>query len=356
MVSEVVDGALSDASLPADAIDALVVANAAAEGFCGIGNVSVWTTTQAGLSGVPCTRVDTGPSSGLAALWTARGLVGAGYAETVLVVGWEAMTSVPTQEATEILGRLMARDEQVLDLSLPGLVALLASAYLDRYDLTPEDLAPVPVKAHTLASSNPIAQFRTPVTLDDVRSSRLIADPLRLLHCAPLTDGAAAVVVSRRGPVRIEAMGHATDALGITQRRGPVERFQATREAAEGMWSGTSYRAGDVDVAEVHDAFSVLEPVNLEDLGFAENGQGLSLVPAPDEDPLAGDLVVNPSGGLKARGHPVGATGVAQLAELYDQLTGRAANPVDGAELAVAHNIGGFGNNVHCALLEGVSS
>lgn len=356
MVAEVVDGALDDAGIPAEDLDALVVANAAAEGFCGIGNVSVWTATQAGLAGVPCTRVDTGPSSGLAGLWAARSLVAGGHAETVLLVGWEAMTGISTGEATRVLGTLMSEDEQALDLSLPGLVAMLTSAYLERYGLAMEEIAHVPVKAHRMAASNPIAQFQDPIRVEDVMGSRVIADPLRLLHCAPLTDGAAAVVLAREGPVEIEAMGHATDALGYAERRSSPERFQATRQAADALWSRTERGPEDIDVAEVHDAFSVLEPVNLEDLGFAEDGQGLELVPTPDEDPLSYDLVVNPGGGLKARGHPVGASGVAQLTELYDQLTGRAANQVDGARTALAHSIGGFGNNVHCTLLEEATS
>ncbi len=352
IVVQATDGVLDDAELDAGDLDALVVANAAAEGFTDVGNVSVWTATTAGLAGLPATRVDTGPSSGLAALWTARGLLSEPGVEHVLVLGWEAMTSLPTDRATRVLGGLMADDEKRAGLSLPGLVAILASAYLDRYDLDPGDLAKVPVKAHRLAASNPIAQFQREITVEDVTTSRMIADPLRLLHCAPLTDGAAAAVVSTDGPVRVDAMGHATDALGYTQRRTPPERFAATRHAARQLFGRAEHAPDDVDVVELHDAFSVLEAVNLEDLGLAAPGQGLAHVPDPEADPLAARPVVNPSGGLKARGHPIGATGLAQLAELFDQLTDRAANPVDGARIGLAHSIGGFGNNVHCALLE----
>lgn len=352
MVGDVADRALDDAGIDDQEIDALVVANAAGEAFTPIGNVSVWTATQAGLAGVPTIRVDTGPSSGLAALATARGLVADGDYDEVLVLGWEAMTGVPTEEATQILGRLMADDEQRLDLSLPGLVAMLTTAYLERYDRTPADLTPVSVKAHRLAASNPIAQFQEPVSPEAVEASRIVAEPLRLLHCAPLTDGAAAAVVTRDGPVGLAAMSGATDLLGYTQRRSPPERFEATRSAARRLWTRADAVPEDVDVVELHDAFTVLEAVNLEDLGFVEDGAGLDHVPEPDGDPLSPDPVVNPSGGLKARGHPIGATGLAQVAECFDQLTGRGANQVDGATTALAHSIGGFGNNVHVALLE----
>lgn len=352
LVSRVAKAALDDAHIDRGDVDALVVANAAAEGFTNIGNVSVWTATQAGLPGVPALRVDTGPSSGLAALWTAHGLLNEPGIEHVLVLGWETMTTVPTSEATRVLSTLMSPHEQALGLSLPGLVGLMASAYLDAYDVDPQRLDDVAVKAHRLASNNPVAQFKDPVRREDVEGSPMIADPLRLFHCAPLTDGAAACVLAEQGPVRIDAMGQATDALGLTQRRSPPERFEATGLAAERAFERSSRTRREVDVVETHDAFTVLELVNVEDLGFAREGEGQSVVLDPPGDPLEGDLVVNPSGGLKARGHPIGATGLAQTVECLHQLTGEAPNQAPGAEVAVAHNIGGFGNNVHVAIFE----
>lgn len=334
-------------------MDALVVANAAAEGFTHIGNVSVWTATRAGLAGVPTVRVDTGPSSGLAALWMARSLVERPSTSTVLVLGWETMTSVSTEEATRVLSTLMSSHEQAMGLSLPGLVGLMASTYLHRHDVDPSVLDDAAVKAHRLAASNPIAQFQDPVTKDQVQASPIIADPLRLFHCAPLTDGAAACIVSEEGAVQVASMGQATDALGLTQRRSPPERFQATRQAAARAFQRCSWEGEDVDVVETHDAFTVLEPVNVEDLGLVSDGRGADLIPGPSLDPLSGPVAVNPSGGLKARGHPIGATGLAQVMEGFDQLTGRAANQVPSAGVALAHNIGGFGNNVHVAILEG---
>lgn len=352
LVLEVTDAVLEDAGLARGEIDACVVANAAGEAFTDVGNVSVWTTTTAGLAGAPAIRVNTGPSSGLAALATAHGLTHQPDIDDVLVLGWEVMSSVPTDEATRILAELMAEDERAHGLSLPRLVAMLTSAYLDRFALEPDDLAKVPVKAHRLAACNPIAQFQREVDPEDVRTSRTIAEPLRLLHCAPLSDGAAAVVLSSKGPVEIAALGAASDHLAYTQRRTPPDRFEATRKAADQAFRQASFSREDVDVIELHDAFAVLEAVNLEDLGFADPGTGLDHVPEPGQDPLEPRPAVNPSGGLKARGHPVGATGLAQVLECYDQLTGQAANPVEGARRALAHSIGGFGNNVHVALLE----
>lgn len=355
LIRSTTDGVLEDAGIDREEIDALVVANAAAEAFNDVGNVSVWTATEARLAGVPTWRVDTGPSSGLAALATARGLASAPSIDTVLVLGWEAMTAVPTAQATEILGQLMADDERDHGLSLPGLVAMLTSAYLARYDRDVEELARASVKAHELASRNPIAQFDEPVTVEEVQASRLIADPLRLLHCAPLTDGAAAVVLEQEGDVELTAMGAATAPLGYAQRRSPPHRFAATRQAAKRAFQAADVGREAIDVVELHDAFSVLEAVNLEDLGFAAEGEGFDHLPAPGEHPLAPRPAVNPSGGLKARGHPVGATGLAQTVEAVDQLLGRAANPVEDARRALVHSIGGFGNNVHVALMEGPS-
>jgi acetyl-CoA acetyltransferase len=350
LVARATDRVLADAERSPGDVDALVVANAAGEAFTDVGNLGVWTATQAGLAGVPAIRVDTGPSSGLAALATARGWATTPGIDDVLVLGWEAMTGVPTAEATRILAGLMAEDERQAGLSLPGLVAMTTRAYLDRYDRSPDELDPIAVKAHALADANPIAQYGA-VTGGEVAASRTIADPLQLLHCAPLTDGAAAALVSREGEVDVAAMGAATDRLGYTQRRTPPERFAATQRAAGQAFAATDLDREAVDVVELHDAFSPLEAINLEDLGFAPEGHGLDHVADP-QDPLGTLPAVNPSGGLQARGHPVGATGLAQLAEVFDQLTGRAANPVDDAERALVHSIGGFGNNVHVAILE----
>lgn len=352
MVETAAQGALDDAALTRDDIDALVVANAAAESFTSIGNVSVWTATQTGLAGTPALRIDTGPSSGLAALWTANALAQRPDTTHVLCLGWETMTTLPTQEATHALACLMGPDEQRLGLTLPGLVGMLASAYLDRYDIDPRVLDHAAVKAHRLATNNPIAQFQNPITVDEAQASPLIAHPLRLYHCAPLTDGAAAITIGPEGPVTIESMGHATDHLSLTQRRRPPETFHATRTAARDAFERSRHDPRDMDVIELHDAFTVLEPVNLEDLGIVPEGEGPMLIPSPDEDPLSGEVPVNPSGGLKARGHPIGATGLAQTVELVDQLLARAATQVPEARVGLAHNIGGFGNNVHVAILE----
>ncbi|MDX1611137.1 MAG: thiolase family protein [Candidatus Thermoplasmatota archaeon] len=354
LVRAAADRALQDAGLSPEDVEAVVVANAAAEAFCDIGNVAVWTTTEAGLVDAMALRVETGPSSGLAGFQVATALVDAGRAQRVLLLGWEVMTQVTTEAATQALARYMSRQERDHGLSLPALVAMLTSAYQARYGLPDEELARIPVAAHELAVANPVAQFRKTLTVEDVLTSRIIADPLRLYHCAPLTDGAAAVVVEPEGPVQVQALAGATDQLGYARRATPPERFEATRTAGRAAFQQAGWSRDQVDVVEVHDAFSVLEAVALEDLGFAKPGTGLDHVLA-GKDPGASQLLVNPGGGLKARGHPVGATGVSQLSEAYDQLTGRAANQAHDAQRALVHSIGGFGNNVHVSLLEATS-
>jgi acetyl-CoA acetyltransferase len=351
LVPEATDRALADAGIGRADVDRLVVANAAGEAFTDDANVSVWTATRAGLAGTGTIRVDTGPSSGLAALQTARGWMRDPGVDHVLVLGWEAMTTVPTAEATDILAGLMADDERAAGLSLPALVAMLTRAYLHRHDVDAAQLDRVARKAHALAEANPIAQFGA-LDADELAGSRTVAPPLKLHHCAPLTDGAAGLVLADESPVRVDAMGAATDKLGYTQRRTPPQRFAATQQAADQAFQQAGFDREAVDVVELHDAFVSLEAINLEDLGFADEGEGFARLPGP-EDPLASDPVVNPSGGLKARGHPVGATGLAQLTEAVDQLTGRAANQAPDATRALVHSIGGFGNNVHVALLEG---
>jgi acetyl-CoA acetyltransferase len=341
--------AIADAGLTLDDVDALVVANAAAEAFLDVGNVAVWTATEAGLADTPSVRVDTGPSSGLAALSTAIGLNASGQADTVLALGFEAMTSISTDAATRVLGKLMHETERELGLTLPGLVAMMTSAYLDQHPISPRRLAELSVRAHALAAQTPHAQFQNRITVDDVLGSRTVAEPLRLLHCAPLTDGAAGLVVSDEGPVDVSGIAQATDRLAYADRRTPPERFDATRRAAQSLFERVDHDRSDVDVIELHDAFTPLLAINLEDLGFAKREHGIEHFDPP---PLEADPVVNPAGGLKARGHPVGATGLAQLVEVYDQLVGRAANQAPDARVGLAHNIGGFGNNVYTALLE----
>lgn len=354
LVAEAVDGL--DA-LDRGSLDRVLVASQHPGELGDEANLATRVATELGLVPAAATRVETAPSSGAAALEAAVHAVRAGACERVLVVGAERMTARPRPEASRVLARMIEPRERRLGLAMPGLAGLAARRLLATRDVAREDLARIPVTAHELGARNPHAHFRDPVTVDEVLGSPPVADPLRLYDCAPLSDGAAALVVSARGgPARVAGIGHATDRDALADRRyeAALTRFRATTAAARGAFRQAEAEPGDVDVAEVHDAFSFLEATSLEDLGLVDRGEGfrahLEGRTRPD-----GDLPVNVSGGLKARGHPVGATGVAQAVECLRQLTGRGPGPaVDGADLALAHNVGGFGNNVLVTLLEAV--
>ncbi|MHB8584727.1 MAG: thiolase family protein [Thermoplasmatota archaeon] len=347
--------ALADARIARP--DRVIVACQNPEEFSGEANLAVKVVSELGLAGLPALRVESAPSSGASAVEAASALIDAGAAEHVLVVAGEKMTGHSSAEAGAILARMLDARERAYGLTLPALAALQCIAAMNAYGWSREDLSLVPVKAHRHGARNPIAQFRKEIDASDVTRSPSIAPPLHLLDCAPLTDGACALVVSHHGPVYIRGIGHATDLASWTDRRydGWLHSFRASSEAADHAFTNAGVTRGDVDLIETHDAFSHLELVNLVDLRFFSASSAIRAL-RDGETSLGGRLPVNVSGGLKARGHPVGATGVAQLVELYLQLTGHAgARQVPGASLALAHNIGGFGNNVVVSILEAAS-
>jgi acetyl-CoA C-acetyltransferase len=215
------------------------------------------------------------------------------------------------------------------------------------YGTTREQLAAVSVKNHYHASLNPNAQFHTTLTIEQVMRSSRIADPLRLLDCSPISDGASAVVVTGKKPAHgivVAASMVATDSLGLS-RRASLTQLAATKEAGKRAYAYAGITAKDVDVAEVHDCFTIAEILAMEDLGFFAKGHAAAAITAGETQlGKSRHLVVNPSGGLKGCGHPVGATGVKQIVELVDQLRGRAgARQVKGATVGLAHNVGGSG-------------
>jgi acetyl-CoA C-acetyltransferase len=209
----------------------------------------------------------------------------------------------------------------------------------------------VAVKNHANGAKNPLAHFQQTVTLEEVLESRLVADPLRLYHCCPISDGAAAVVVrAEPAPVRIAGIGQGSDYLPL-RYRDEFTGFRATREAARAAFRMAGFGPERVEVAELHDAFTPFELISMEDTGLAPAGKAARMV-AHGETSLDGRLPVNPSGGLKARGHPLGGTGLAQVVELYWQLTGGAADRQVSARVGLAQSIGGLATSNWVTLLE----
>jgi acetyl-CoA C-acetyltransferase len=208
------------------------------------------------------------------------------------------------------------------------------------------------VKNHYNATLNQYAHFQKEVSLDQVLRSRVIADPLRLYDCAPISDGACAVVLtSKKGKVKVLGIGHATDTLSLAHRDS-LTSFKSTRIAAKKAYLMAKISAKDVDLAEIHDAFTTFEIIGTEDLGFFPQGEGGRAV-TRGVTALNGELPINTSGGLKAKGHPVGASGLAQIIEIYRQLSGDAKNrQVDGATIGLTQSTGGLANNNLVTILE----
>src|SRR6266545_956328 len=300
--------------------DALVIATMNPEEFVGDGNFASNVASYMGFADVPSIRIETATSSGAAAFHVGFVEVAAGQRRSVLVVGGEKMTHLPTPKVSELIGRSIDAYERSYGATMPALAGLVTRAWMARTGATLRDISLVAIKNHAHAARNPWAHFQAPVTLEAVMESRLVADPLRLFHCCPISDGAAAVVVgAERAPVRIAGIGQGSDYLAL-RYRDQLTSFRATQEAARAAYRMAGFGPERVEVAEVHDAFTPFELISMEDLGLAPVGKALRML-AHGETALDGRLPVNPSGGLKARGHPLGATGLAQVVELYWQLT-----------------------------------
>jgi acetyl-CoA acetyltransferase len=331
--------------------DAVVVAAMNPEEFVGDGNFASSVASYMGLAEVPTLRIETATSSGAAAVYAGFVQVAAGQRRAVLVVGGEKMTHLPTPKVSELIGRSIDAYERSYGATMPALAGLITRALIARQGLTLREMAQVAVKNHANAARNPYAHFREPVTLDAVLRSRMVADPLRLLHCCPISDGAAALVLTaERAAVRVAGIGHGTDTLAVRHRHDLVS-FRATQAAAQAAFAMAGFGPERVDFAELHDAFASFELIALEDIGLVPPGKA-GHVTLDGETALDGRLPINPSGGLKARGHPLAATGLAQMVECVWQLTGQAEGRQLDGRVALAHSIGGLATNNWVTLLE----
>jgi acetyl-CoA C-acetyltransferase len=304
-----------------------------------------------GLGHIPATRTEAACASSGVALRTAICAVRSGLSDVVMVGGVEKMTHRPTAEVTEYLA--MASDypfEQWNGMTFPGLYALMATAHMHEYGTTERQLAMIGVKNHYHGSLNPKAHMQKEITLETALSSRVVAWPLKLYDCSLITDGASCLILTqpelaRRftdAPVDIVGSGQASDTIGLHERKS-LTSLAAAKVAAKTAYEMAQVNPEEIDVAEVHDCFTIAELIAYEDLAFCKPGQGGSLI-EKGETRLGGRVPVNTSGGLKAKGHPVGATGTGQAYEIYLQLTGQAAKrQVKNAEVGLTHNVGGSG-------------
>ena len=304
--------------------------------------------TLLGLPTIPTTRFENACATSHAAFRHAVMEVGSGVSDVVLVGGAERILHVPTEHATEYFAYCSdASFEQPTGLTFPGVFALIARAHMEKYGTTEEQMAHVAVKNHRHGVHNPKAQFRKEISLDTVLKSAYVADPLKLFDCCPFTDGGAAIVlaseeVARRHRRAVWVLGSAaaTDTMFIHEKRD-LSRVTATERAAAAAYRQAGRGPQDVDVVELHDCFTIAEIVATEGLGLFEPGMG---GPAAEKGwtSLGGKIPVNVSGGLKAKGHPIGATGAAQIAEIAIQLRGEAGpRQVEGARTGLTHTLGG---------------
>jgi len=312
-----------------------------------------------GVTPIPSTHVESACASGGVAFRQAFFEVASGASEIVLAGGVEKMTD--GVDVSEALATAADQEYEVFHgVTFPGLYAMIARAHMEQYGTTREQLAAVAVKNHRNGAKNPNAQFRSEVTAEQVMKSTMVADPLRLLDCSPVSDGAAAVIVAsmdvakklRKNLVRVIASSQASDTIALHGRK-TLTTLNSTVKAAEKAYTMANKKPSDIHLAEVHDCFTIAEIVVTEDLGFFKKGEGGQAALDGRTSIECRLTPINTSGGLKSKGHPVGATGVAQIIELYEQLNGKAgARQVENARVALAQNMGGSGASCVIHILE----
>ena len=333
-------------------VDAMYVGCMSGGLFTGQEHLGALLADQLGMGPIPGTRVESACASGGLAFRQAWMAVASGAHDVVLATGVEKMTDVDGAEATYALSTAADQEYECYHgITFPGLYAMMARVHMARYGTTDRQLASVAVKNHRNGKQNPLAQYRDEVTLDQVLGATMVADPLTVLHCSPITDGAAAAILvpldlarklSSKPPIRVAASAHATDTLALHDR-ADVAWLASTAKAAELAYGQAGIGPSDLSFAEVHDCFTIAEVMVTEALGIADRGKGGALAES-GYTALGGRLPVNTSGGLKSKGHPVGATGLAQVREAVMQLRGECGpRQVKDAKWGLTQNMGGTG-------------
>ncbi|MEA1904633.1 MAG: thiolase domain-containing protein [Candidatus Hadarchaeota archaeon] len=356
--------AIDDAGVGDRDFDAVYFASMASGEFAHQTAAATALVDELGLIPAPAHRVENGPASGGSVIREAFLGIASGMYDLVLVTGAEKMSAVPGAVVTDVVATMAHHEaEYIHGVTFPGLAAMLTRLYMERYGLTEDQLAAVAVKNHENGSKNPYAQLsHKKATIEGVKDSVMVADPLRLYHVCPVSDGAASLVLCSAEKasefsgksIKIAGVGQATDTHAVQEREDPTV-LKAVQIASRQAFEMAGLEPKDTDVAELHDAFEILEIAESEDAGFFPKGEG-GKAAEEGKTALDGELPINPSGGLKAKGHPVGATGVAQVVELTWQLRGEAGErQVKAAKNAFALNFGGFGDNAVVTILRGTS-
>jgi acetyl-CoA C-acetyltransferase len=353
--------ALANASMEASAMQAFYLGNFAGPEFTSQNHLAPWISTALGMTGIPSTRFEAACASSGAAFFQAYMGVASGIYDIVMVVGVEKMTCQPTARVTEILAGAGDGDSEVkVGSTFPSLFAMIARRHMHDFGTTREHLSAVAVKNHENGALNPDAQMRKVITLDQAMNARPIAEPLNLYDCSLISDGAAAVVLCAADraknfsdkPIKVMGVAQASDFVAL-DRKQDITTFPALRAAARSAYEMAGVTAKDIEFAELHDCFTIAEIVAMEDLGFVERGRG-GFFTFDGGTRRDGAIPINASGGLKSKGHPVGATGVGQLCDIIQQLRCEAGDrQLKRHSLGLAQNLGGSGATCVVTILGG---
>jgi len=362
LTAEAGSKAILDAGIEGKEIDALYVGTMSAGRFVGQEHVGALVADASGFAfdHIPAIRVESACASGGVAVRQGYFSIASGMNDIVVVGGIEKMNDVGGTAATGTLVTAADQEwEAFFGATFPGIYAMMATRHMHEYGTTKEQLAQVAVKNHANGALNPYAQFRREIPIETVMNATTVAYPLGLLDCSPVSDGAASIILCAAEkakeytdrPIKIIGSGQASDTLALHARRD-ICTLDATVHAAKMAYKQANVTPKDIDLAEVHDCFTIAEICAIEDLGFVKKGEGGKAIDNKITT-LDGSLPVNTSGGLKAKGHPVGATGVAQIIEIVHQLKGKAEKrQVSDAQIGLAHNVGGSGASCTVHIME----
>jgi acetyl-CoA C-acetyltransferase len=364
LITEAGSKAIFDSGIEGLEIDAMYVGSMSSGRFIGQEHIGALVADASGFSNlnIPSTRVEGACCSGGLAVREGYLSIASGLHDIVVVGGIEKMNDVGGYAATETLATAADQEwEAFFGATFPGIYAMIATRHMHEYGTTREQLAQVAVKNHANGSLNPFAQYQRKITLEQVLNASTVAYPLGLLDCSPVTDGSASIVLCSMDkakkftdkPIKIIASGQASDSLALHGRKD-ICTLDSTVVAAKKAYEQAQLSHKDIDIAEVHDCFTIAEICAIEDLGFVKKGEGGNAI-ADNITTIGGVIPINTSGGLKAKGHPVGATGVAQIVEIVLQLRGDAEKrQIKDARIGLAHNVGGSGATCTVHIMEAI--
>jgi len=349
LIAEAGASAIKDANIEKNSIDSLHIGCMSSGGFVGQEHLGALAVSCLGLKHIPATRYEGACASSALAFKNAYFSILSGKSDVALVLGAEKMCDIGSTEASTVLATASSQeDEASLGMTFAGLYALIAKRHMHKFGTTQEQLALVSVNNHKNGVKNNKAQFRNEITVADVLNSPVIADPLHLLDCSPITDGAAALILvsedfikEHHNPVWILGIGQGSDSIDLSNRANLTE-MASTKYAIKQVLERSNLTLNMIDFLEVHDCFSINEIIAIEDLGFCKKGDGGKFV-EDGKIKIDGELPVNTTGGLKSIGHPVGATGARQLVDIVKQIRGESCNQLNKADIGLSLNIGGSG-------------